>query len=74
MYKKRFFRVGVVVSVVALAVYVIVFCSCSAQKNTEDKFQFVDIFAGASNIGHTSPSVGHPLSMCKVGPQSGNES
>lgn len=74
MSRKLFVNIGIVASVVALAVCVIMFCSCSAQKSNEDKFQFVDIFAGASNIGHTSPSVGHPLSMCKVGPQSGNES
>ena len=72
--KKIIVRTSAIAAVVAIAVCVIALFSCSAQKSTEDKFQFVDIFAGASNIGHTSPSVGHPLSMCKVGPQSGNES
>ena len=74
MYRKLFVRLGTVATFAVLAFCIVIFCSCSAQKNSEDKFKFVDIFSGASNIGHTSPSVGHPLSMCKVGPQSGNES
>lgn len=73
MSKKLIVRASVFASVVVLAISVILICA-SCSQNKEDKFQYVDIFAGASNVGHTSPSVGHPMSMCKVGPQSDNES
>lgn len=79
MFKKQIFKKSKTVQVAlitcisaAMLIFVALLTSCNSTKTIENLKPYVNVFAGNSTVGHTSPCATTPFGMIKVGPESGN--